>query len=53
MEKYPEEFLKHVEEIKQKFHPVQIPAIDVLYMLYTMEQTTIKDEKTTNKKTKK
>lgn len=53
MEEYTEEFLKYVDEIKQKFHPIQIPAIDVLYILYTMEQSTIQDEKPTNKKTKK
>jgi hypothetical protein len=53
MAEYSKEFLQYVDEIKQKFHPIQIPAMDVLYILYTMEQTKIKDEKPTNKKSKK
>jgi hypothetical protein len=53
MEEYSKEFLQYVDEIKKKFHPIQIPAMDVLYILYTMEQTTIQDEKPTNKKSKK
>ena len=53
MKEYSKEFLQYVDEIKQKFHPIQIPAIDVLFIIYTIEQSTIQDEKPTNKKSKK
>jgi hypothetical protein len=51
---YTEEFLKYVDEIKQKFHPVQIPAIDVLFIIYTIEQSEKnQDIKPITKKSKK
>ena len=53
MEEYTKEFLEYVDEIKQKFHPIQIPSIDVLFIIYTIEQSNNQDEKPTNKKTKK
>ena len=53
MEEYSKEFLEYVNDIKQKFHPIQIPSIDVLFITYTIEQSTIQDEKPTNKKSKK
>jgi hypothetical protein len=49
MEQYSEDFLKYVQEIKAKHEPITIPAIDVLFIIYTSEQ----DEKTTSKKNKK
>jgi len=53
MEEYSKDFLQYVDQIKQKFEPIQIPAIDVLFILYTIEQSNNKDEKPTNKKSKK
>lgn len=53
MEQYSKEFLQYVEEIKKKHEPITIPAIDVLFIIYTSEQETIQDEKLTNKKSKK
>lgn len=53
MEQYSKEFLQYVEEIKKKHEPITIPALDVLFIIYTSEQETIKDEKPTNKKSKK
>jgi hypothetical protein len=51
---YTEEFLKYVDDIKQKFQPIQIPAIDVLFIIYTIEQSEKNQEqKPTNKKSKK
>jgi hypothetical protein len=52
MEQYSEEFLKYVQEIREKHHPITIPAIDVLFLIYTSEQQK-QDAKTTTKKTKK
>jgi hypothetical protein len=53
MEEYTKDFLQYVDEIKEKFHPIEIPAIDVLFILYKMEQINAQDEETTNKKSKK
>lgn len=51
MEHYTEEFLKYVMEIKKNNHPLTIPCLDVLFLIFTSEQE--QDEKTTLKKSKK
>jgi hypothetical protein len=53
MEQYSEDFLKYVEDIKKKHEPITIPALDVLFIIYTSEKNNIQDEKPTNKKSKK
>ena len=53
MEQYSEDFLKYVQEIKKKHEPITIPAMDVLFIIYTSEQQYTQDETTTTKKTKK
>jgi hypothetical protein len=50
---YTEEFLKYVKELESKFHPITLPSIECLYIIFNEGIETEQDEKTTSKKNKK
>jgi len=50
---YTEEFLKYVKELESKFHPITLPSIESLYIIFNEGIETEQDEKTTLKKNKK
>ena len=50
---YTEQFLKYVKELESKFHPLTMPSIESLYIIFNEGKEPDQDEKTTSKKNKK